>query len=195
MPHAPDPSWHPSGKDRRMDHPTADGRNFAIGTAAALAAALIWGSWIVVTRLGVTTTLAPTDVAILRFGIPAVVLLPVLRREGFALHRIGVVRTALMVAGSGLPFFLVSSAGMQFAPASHAGALLPGAMPLFVALLAALLDGERFSRMRLVGFALVVAGVASIGGYHLVLGDSGAWRGDLLFLGGAFLWAVYTLAF
>jgi drug/metabolite transporter (DMT)-like permease len=180
-----------------MDHPpgTADGRNFAVGAAAALGAALIWGSWIVVTRLGVTTTLAPTDVAVLRFGIPAVVLLPVLLREGFAIRRIGIVRTALMVAGSGLPFFLVSSAGMQFAPASHAGALLPGTMPLFVALLAALLDGERFSPVRLAGFAFVVAGVLAVGGYHLLLGTSGEWRGHLLFVGGAFLWALYTLAF
>jgi drug/metabolite transporter (DMT)-like permease len=180
-----------------MDHPpgTADGRNFAMGAAAALAAALIWGSWIVVTRLGVTTTLAPPDVAFLRFGIPAVVLLPVLLREGLALKRIGIARTALMIAGSGLPFFLVSSAGMQFAPASHAGALLPGTMPLFVALLAALLEGERFSRGRVAGFGLVVAGVLAIGGYHLLLGNTGAWRSDLLFLGGAFLWALYTLAF
>ena len=180
-----------------MDHPpgTADGRNFAIGAAAALSAALIWGSWIVVTRLGVTTTLAPTDVAVLRFGIPAVVLLPVLLREGFALKRIGIGRTAMMVAGAGLPFFLVSSAGMKFAPASHAGALLPGTMPLFVALLAALFDGERFSAVRLGGFGFVIAGVLAIGGYQLLAGDGGEWRGDLLFLAGAFLWAVYTLVF
>jgi drug/metabolite transporter (DMT)-like permease len=180
-----------------MDHPpgTAEGRNFVLGATAALAAALIWGSWIVVTRLGVTTTLAPPDIALLRFGIPAIILLPVLLREGLALKRIGIVRTALMVAGSGLPFFLLSSAGMKFAPASHAGALLPGTMPLFVALLAALFDRERFSAMRLAGFGFVVAGVLAIGGYQLLAGGSGEWRGDLLFLAGAFLWAVYTLAF
>lgn len=180
-----------------MDHPsdTAAGRNFAIGAAGALTAALIWGSWIVVTRLGVTTSLAPPDIAFLRFGIPAVALLPVLLREGFALKRIGIAWTVLMVAGSGLPFFLITSAGMRFAPASHAGALLPGTMPLFVALLAALFDGERFSGARLAGFALVVAGVLAVGGYHLLLGAGEDWRGHLLFLSGAFLWAVYTLAF
>jgi drug/metabolite transporter (DMT)-like permease len=170
-------------------------RSFAIGAAGALSAALIWGSWIAVTRLGVTTTLTPGDAAFLRFGIPAVVLLPVLAREGLALRRIGVVRTAVMVAGAGLPFFLVSSAGMQFAPAAHAGALLPGTMPLFVALLAALVERERFGGARIAGFALIVAGVLAIGGYHLVLGEGGHWRGHLLFLTGAFLWALYTLAF
>jgi drug/metabolite transporter (DMT)-like permease len=49
--------------------------------------------------------------------------------------------------------------------------------------------------VRLAGFALVVAGVLAVGGYHLLLDASGEWRGHLLFLGGAFLWAVYTLAF
>ena len=169
--------------------------NLAIGAAAALSAALIWGSWIVVTRLGVRTTLTPFDAAFLRFGIPAVLLLPVLLREGLAVRRIGVLRTALMVAGAGLPFFLVSSAGMQFAPAAHAGALLPGTMPLFVAVLAGLVERERFGGARLAGFTLIVAGVLAIGGYHLLLGEGGHWRGHLLFLGGACLWAIYTLAF
>jgi drug/metabolite transporter (DMT)-like permease len=173
----------------------SENRNVAIGATAALTAALIWGSWIVVTRLGVTTTLAPADAAFLRFAIPALVLLPVLVREGLALRRIGVLRTVLMVAGSGLPFFLVSSAGMQFAPAAHAGALLPGTMPLFVAVLAAIVERERFAGARIAGFLLIVAGVLAIGGYHLLLGEGGHWRGHLLFLTGAFLWALYTLAF
>ncbi|HEX2114185.1 MAG TPA: DMT family transporter, partial [Alphaproteobacteria bacterium] len=178
-----------------MDHAKTSQRNFAIGVTAALFAALIWGSWIVITRLGVTTTMTPYDAAFLRFGIPAVVLLPVLLREGLAIRRIGILRTALMVAGSGLPFFLISSAGMQFAPAAHAGALLPGTMPLFVALLAALVERERFAGTRVAGFALIIAGVLAIGGYHLLLGEGGQWRGHLLFLGGACLWAIYTLAF
>jgi drug/metabolite transporter (DMT)-like permease len=173
----------------------SDRRNVALGAAAALSAALIWGSWIVITRFGVTTTMAPADAAFLRFAIPALALLPVLLREGFALKRIGVLRTVLMVAGAGLPFFLVSSAGMQFAPAAHAGALLPGAMPLFVAVLAAFIERARFSGVRIAGFLLIVAGVLAIGGYHLLLGEAGHWRGHLLFLLGAFLWAAYTLAF
>lgn len=169
--------------------------DFTVGAAGALGAALIWGSWIVITRFGVTTTLTPFDAAFLRFGIPAVLLLPVLWREGLALHRIGIARTVLMVCGAGLPFFLVSTAGMQFAPAAHAGALLPGTMPLFVALLAAFVERERFGGSRLAGFGLIVAGVVAIGGYHLLLGEGGQSRGHLLFLSGALLWAIYTLAF
>jgi drug/metabolite transporter (DMT)-like permease len=170
-------------------------RSFAIGVAAALMAAVASGTWIVITRLGVTTTLSPFDTAFLRFAIPAVILLPVLLREGLALRRIGAGRMALMAMGSGLPFFLVSAAGMQLAPAAHAGALLPGGIPLFVTALAVIFERDRLRGWRAVGFALIVAGVIAIGGYNLFLGAPGQWRGHLLFLAGAALWSVYTLVF
>lgn len=108
--------------------------------------------------------------------------------------RIGVAKTLAMAAGAGAPFFLASSAGMRFAPAAQVGALLPGTMPLFVALLSALLFGERFGRSRLTGFGLILLGVAAIGGGSLVAGTEGEWRGHLLFLVAASLWAGYTLA-
>jgi drug/metabolite transporter (DMT)-like permease len=89
---------------------------------------------------------------------------------------------------------------MRFAPAAHVGALLPGTMPLFVALFSALFLGERLGRRRLAGFALILAGVATIGGVGL-LSDAAAgapfsqeWRGHLLFLTAAAMWAGFTLA-
>jgi drug/metabolite transporter (DMT)-like permease len=177
------------------DPSRASRRNFIIGAAAALTAAVTSGTWVVITRLGVTTTLSPFDTAFLRFAIPTLILLPVLMREGFALKRIGIGRMALMVAGAGLPFSLVGAAGMQLAPAAHAGALLPGCVPLFVTALATVFERDRPTGWRAVGFAFTVAGVIAIGGYNLFLGAPGQWRGHLLFLSGALLWAIYTLTF
>jgi drug/metabolite transporter (DMT)-like permease len=53
-----------------------------LGIAAGLAASTIWGGAIAVTRLGVSgeAPLGPTDIAMLRFAGPALLLLPVLRR-------------------------------------------------------------------------------------------------------------------
>ena len=170
-------------------------RDIAVGVAAILTATAVWGSWIVITRFGVTTSLSPYDAAFLRFAIPSVILLPVLLRDGLALRRIGVVRTILIVAGAGAPAFLISTSGMRFAPAAHAGALLPGTMPLFVAVLAVLIERERISASRLAGFALIIAGVLAIGGYSLFASQGGEWRGHVMFLTAALMWAVYTLAF
>jgi drug/metabolite transporter (DMT)-like permease len=187
------------GIGRRAEQQAGSGAaaapNLALGVGAALATVLIWGGWVVTTRLGVTTSLAPADVCFLRYLVPALVLAPVLWRRGLAWDRLGLRGSLLLAAGAGAPFFLVAAAGMRFAPAAHVGALLPGTMPLFVALFSALFLGERLGRRRLAGFALILAGVAVIGGVGLVSdAASGAWRGHLLFLTAAAMWAGFTLA-
>ena len=84
---------------------------------------------------------------------------------------------------------------MQFAPAAEIGPLLPGTMPLFVALIGWLVFGERLAGVRVLGFALILIGVVCIGGYGLLLAGNGAWRGHLLLLTGACLWGIYTHAY
>jgi drug/metabolite transporter (DMT)-like permease len=97
-----------------------------------------------------------------------------------------------MVAGSGAPFFLVVATGMGHASAAESGILLGGTMPFFVALLSAVVDGERFSRSRLAGFGAVLLALLLIGGSAVVAGEG---AGRLLVPLGAALWAGYTLAF
>ncbi len=100
-----------------------------------------------------------------------------------------------MVCGSGAPFFLICSHAMTIAPAAHVGVMLPGVMPMFVALFALLLFGERYSGARLAGYALVLAGVAALGGASLIEAGAGDWRGHALLLLSAASWACFTLAF
>jgi drug/metabolite transporter (DMT)-like permease len=172
--------------------PTA---NLVLGALSGLTVALIWASWAVATRFAVTTTLEPHDVTFLRFSVASIFLWPILVRGGLDLKRIGIHRAAMMVVGAGAPFMLLTSTGMLFAPASHVGTLMIGAMPLFVALMSAALFGERFARPQLFGFVAVATGVACIGGNSLLFDRAGGeWRGDLLFLLCGFLFAGYTLA-
>jgi hypothetical protein len=81
--------------------------------------------------------------------------------------------------------------GTRFAPASAAGSVMIGTMPLFVAVFSAVFDGERFSFVRKLGFAAVVFGVVLIA----LRGQEGVWRGYPFFLCAALLWAGYTMAF
>lgn len=171
-------------------------RNIALGILSGLATALIWAGWAIATRFAVTTTLAPYDVTFLRFSVSALFLWPILFRHGIAgLNKIGLLRAVVMVVGAGAPFMLLTSTGMKFAPASHVATLMIGMMPIFVALISALLFGERFSRLQIAGFATVITGVACIGGYSLLFNRAGGeWRGDLLFLLCGVLFASYTVA-
>jgi drug/metabolite transporter (DMT)-like permease len=112
------------------------------GVACALAAALLGAGWQLATRHGVTTTLGPWDLACLRYGVPALVLLPLWLRTGLKPRGMGGLALALLVAGGGLPFGLLVVGGAQYAPAAHLGVFMAGTMPLFTALLAWIVDRE-----------------------------------------------------
>jgi drug/metabolite transporter (DMT)-like permease len=132
---------------------------------------------------------------LLRYAIPTLVMFPLLLRSGAAYRKAGWLKCAIMVCGSGAPFFLICSLGMTFAPAAHVGVMLPGVMPMFVALLAVLLFGERFGGARLFGYGMVLAGVLALGGASLLEAGAGDWRGHALLLLSAASWACFTLAF
>lgn len=169
-------------------------REVLLGWAAALATVTIWAVWMIATRHAVTHDLKPAAVGLLRFAVPALVLAPVVWRKGLFPKGLSPL-AGLGLLGSGAPFFLVVASGMQFAPAAEIGPLLPGTMPLFVALIGWAVFGERIDRLRLAGFALILVGVVCIGGIGLLHPEGGAWRGHLLLLTGACLWGVYTHAY
>lgn len=181
-----------------MEMPTpaalASRRNILIGSASALATVLIWAGWVVATRHA-AQRLDVSVVGLLRFGIPALLLAPVWWRTG--LWPRGMSRRVLIaiVAGSGVPFFLIVTLGLRFAPAAEVGPLLPGTMPLFVAVMAYGLDRERPSLLRKAGFVLIAIGIAVIVGHEIALGAGATGPGHLLVLTGALLWAIYTIAF
>ena len=170
-----------------------DGLQYLRGALYGLAAVSIWSGWIVVARLGLRTSLTPWDIAALRFGVAGFLLLPYVFRKGLAVERLGYDGLAAIVLGGAAPVFLANS-GLLFAPAAHAGALFPGVMPLMVALLAAALLREQFTRVKKVGFALILPGVLGI-----AWGSGGEFGslqniGHGLFLSAGLAWAFYTVA-
>lgn len=171
------------------------GQSLAIGLAAGLAAASVGASWQVATRFGVTAVLPPIDLAILRYGVPALLLLPLLLRRGLWPTASPRWLAAPIVLGAGLPFGLVAMFGAGLAPVAHMGALLPGSMPIFTALMAAIFLGERQTPRRMLGFAAIVAGVLAITGDSLADMGASTWRGDLLFVAAGAIWSVYTVAY
>ena len=168
-----------------------------MGLIAWLVTVTVGASWQLATRFGVTTTLTPIDLALLRYLIPAFALLPILLQHGFWTKEPSMWVLVPIIIGGGLPFGLLGMAGAQYAPASHMGALLPGSMPVFVAFLSALILGEYFGRGRLFGLATIVLGVACVVGTTLI-GTAGGPQvliGDALFISAGAFWAVYTVAY
>jgi len=169
-------------------------RNFSVGFFAALAAALVGSAWQLISRHGVTTTLGPLDIALLRYGIPALLLCPLLFGKTPGSPKAPRMALALLVVGGGLPFGLLVLAGAQWAPASHMGIFMAGSLPLFTAIGARIHKGEKMHGARLIGLVCIALGMAlfAVGSFRP---SSPSWQGDLLFLAAAMLWAVYSLAF
>jgi drug/metabolite transporter (DMT)-like permease len=160
---------------------------------AAVFAVSVWAAWIPMTRLGVTTNLAPADLAALRFFTAAILLLPVLWRH-FRLvpwHR----PFALfwLMAGAGVPYILAFGYGLKIANSGQGGILGPGAMPIFVSIFAALFLKEIITRQRRLGIALGSVGVAIILGFDMAHGAVRL-EGFFLILLASCLWATHTIA-
>jgi len=168
-------------------------RTLVIGTVSALGAISIWAGWIVATRYA-AQTLDVSIVALLRYAIPALVLMPVWLRMGLLPRTLSKRVLAALVIGAGTPFFLAAALGMRFEQAAEVGPLLPGAMPLFVALLAGVFYREQMSVLRKAGFVLIGAGVAVIIVPHIMTGTLAEASGHALVLLSALLWAIYTVA-
>lgn len=165
-----------------------------VGAGCALLAVSIWGAWIVSTRHAVHGHLSPAAVGWLRFVVPAVVLAPAWLRIGIW-PRHGLWPFIFCFIGAGGIFFLVVANAMRFIPAADVGPLLPGTMPLVVALISVIFLKERLGLSRAIGFACIALGVLTLGGRGLFFSEDGAWRGHLMVLSGAVMWAGYTLAF
>jgi drug/metabolite transporter (DMT)-like permease len=166
-----------------------------IGIAAGLASTLIAAAWQIATRYGVTSSLAPVDLAFLRYTVPALLLLPVLWRHGLVPKNAHHGWYALLIAGGGLPFGLLAMTGAVYAPAAHMGVLLAGTMPLFTAALFFVVSHERVNTRRSIGYALILVGALLFGVFSARFTLGATWLGDALFLCASLLWGFYTLAF
>lgn len=165
-----------------------------LGAASALSVVLIWAAWLISTRHSVGTSLSPLDLSLLRYGVPALILSPYWLRTGLWPKGMPKWTLVLMVLGSGAPFFQLVGFGMKATPASAAGVLLPGIMPLAAALIGILLLGERPDRMRKLGMLAILAGGVLLLADNLSSGRL-TWVSYVILPAGATLWAIYTHAF
>ncbi|NQV43481.1 MAG: DMT family transporter [Rhodospirillales bacterium] len=190
------PSSHPSESVPSLPldsqaGPTAD--KVIAGVVYGALAALVWGISPVMIRLGVTGALDPYDLVALRFVVCGVILLPLVVRRGMAGLGWGVVLA--MVAGAGAPFILLMAGGLMFAPAGHAGIIIPSIMLSCSMIGGWVVLGERPNAKRFIGYGVILAGIGLVGLEGLA-GGSGpdAWIGDLMFVCAGMAWAVYTVA-
>ena len=143
------------------------------------------------TRHGLENGLSIADLVLIRYGVSGPLCLLVLLRIGLGGVTAG--RAAVLTSLGGAPYFLLTAAALFFTSAAHGSILNPGGTMVCGALLAWLVLGEKPGAGVLLGAAILVAGLAMIGGGPLLEGGGGghAWIGDLLLLWSGFDWALF----
>ncbi|MGE0496188.1 MAG: DMT family transporter [Ramlibacter sp.] len=161
---------------------------------ATLAFVLLASSSPAVTRLAVTHTLTLQDLMFLRCGIGSLLFLP------YFLTQLRMIPKKLLIVGFVLAFFqgwgthLTTIVGLRFAPASHASALGPGFISVWVAFW-----GWAFYQLRPTAEQAIGLAFISLGAVVLLINSGGAnfsamtLVGDLLFLCASSFGAIYLV--
>jgi drug/metabolite transporter (DMT)-like permease len=179
---------------------------------AAVVTVVIWTSFIVIARASADPArggvLNPFDIVYARIWGASLILLPwgwwLVRRDRrtqawagslFGLSPLPLRQTLITGSLGGLLYGMFAYSGFVFAPAAHASVLMPGSLPLWTALLAVLVLGDRITPTRALGLALIVVGDLMVGGSSLLhaLDGSGVWRGDVLFILASLIWSTYSV--
>ena len=120
-------------------------RDRLIGWASVALAVVIWAGWLVGARVSVDPSMAagmtPLDVAFCRYAAPALMFAPVWMWAGLRPKINGAPVAWGILAGMfgwGAPFALAASQGMTLSGVASAAAMIPGTMPLWAAILAAI---------------------------------------------------------
>ncbi len=155
--------------------------------AALTAAGLLWGTTVPLSKLALGW-LAPGWLTFVRFGLAAAILLAAAPRA-----RVRAACTPSVLASGAIGYggsVVVQNAGITRTSVSHA-ALLVGATPVLVAIIAALWHRTVARPVAWVGFAVSLAGVGLVAGGG---GGSATAAGDGLVLASLLLSAAFTVA-
>lgn len=167
-----------------------------LGYVGIITAVVIWAGWIVATRAAMNASYAPLDVALLRYGIPAVMLAPIWLRRGVFPKGESPLLLTIMTIGWGGPFVVFISNGLQTVPASLFGPLVPGLLPMVVAFWGLAIARERISGLRWVGLFFIAAAVALVVGPAALGVDGAGFLSGVPWLLTACLgWSAFTIAF
>jgi drug/metabolite transporter (DMT)-like permease len=163
-----------------------------IGIVCGTLAALAWAAGFVVAKHGIQIGFSPADLAFHRFFWSGLLVLPLIVREGLRdLGGIGWSRASVMTILSGPPQSLLAYTGFILVPLGHGTTIQPACAALSGLVLASLILHEKATVQRIIGGAIIIAGLLMFGAESLTtIGNAGV-GGDLLFATAGLFWATF----
>ena len=153
---------------------------------------VFWGASFVATK-SLLDTLSPLGIIYIRliFGILAALLIAFSRKRNFALNKKDV-KGIVILALISITHLWIQVTGMQYTSASNTGWII-GIVPVIMAIMGYLIYKERMTGIQLVGAVIAFGGLIVL----ISKGDLTSLNfisnfGDLLVLGSAFTWSIYS---
>jgi drug/metabolite transporter (DMT)-like permease len=161
-----------------------------LGVACGTGAALAWAVGFVAARHGIDIGFTPAELALHRFVWAGFAFLPLIVRWSWDDFRWD--RGLVLALFGGPPLALISYAGFLAAPLAHGGLIQPACAATGGLVLAALLLKERLPPGRILGAAIIIAGLTVIGGEAVSTIGTHALLGDLAFAMAGFFFATFS---
>lgn len=184
---------HPvADKDQAMDHENKQPRWPAVAAVALVM--VVFGTTFVAVKIALDD-MRPFTLAFARFLIALIPFAPFLRRQR---QRVPAWQPAAMGFLGVTLFFSLQNWALVYTTAANAGIIL-SAIPAFTAVIGHLALDEALGRRRGLGILLSMVGVVVVvmggppGAADVELARGGALLGNLLVLGAALSWALYTV--
>ena len=131
---------------------------YFFGVLAALATVTIWAAFLIGTRFAVSGNLTVDEVLVLRLVPAFLIMLPLMVKLGIIIRGQSIVGLFMIALGATAVFPYLISTGVYYAPASDAGALAAGMLPFWTALFAFIITGEKPTKIRFIGLAIILLG-------------------------------------
>jgi drug/metabolite transporter (DMT)-like permease len=164
------------------------------GALFGLVAVLIWGGYLALAKQGVSGGLNGIDFAFIRYATAGLIMLPWLLLHGAGnLAGVGWGKGAILALVAGPLFIMAGVGGYTFAPLAHGAVVQPATIVIAATMLAAFVFRDRPTHARILGIAVIIAGLGAIAGPSLLTGSVQTLIGDGLFVIAGLLWAGFTI--
>lgn len=166
--------------------------NIVIGILCGVGAAVFWAGGLVAARHGIAIGFSAFDLSFHRYVWAGLAFLPsVLRHGARDLNGIGWGRGFALAILGGPGQAVTSATGFLLVPLAHGGVIQPSCAAVAGLLLAAFVLREKPPVIRIIGAAVIVAGVAVIGGEALSTIGTHGLLGDFTFMMAGLMFAAF----
>lgn len=166
-----------------------------VGTLCGATASLCWAAGFVAAKHGINAGMTPADLALHRFVWTGAAMAALLAWQGRTdLGGIGWGRGLVLMILAGPLQAFTAYTGYTLVPLGHGAVIQPACAAIVGLALASLILGERLSAQRMLGAAIIVAGLVTFGAESVATIGTHGVGGDFLFVGAGALWGLFGIA-